>query len=106
MDLFIEAKRPVLLTGMTGVGKTVIAQGCLDKLAPKGFPSITICFSAQTSAKDTQLLIESKLDKKRKNRLGAPPQQRQVIFFVDGKYISDGDTPTGCASVHFAASIC
>lgn len=38
--------------------------------------------SAQTRARDTQLFMESKLESKRKTRLGAPANRR-VVFFVD-----------------------
>ena len=43
----------------------------------------TISFSAQTQAIDTQLLIEGKLEKKRKTRLGAPVNKKVVIFVDD-----------------------
>lgn len=53
---------------MTGVGKSVVTIAALEKLRKSGIIPYTINFSAQTQAKDTQLLIESKLEKKRKTK--------------------------------------
>jgi dynein heavy chain len=36
-----------------------------------------------TPAYDTQLLIESKLEKKRKTKFGAPPNKKLVLFVDD-----------------------
>ncbi|GBF88264.1 dynein heavy chain axonemal protein, partial [Raphidocelis subcapitata] len=110
LDLCIGVNRPLLLTGGTGVGKSVLTQSALSALAAaadagaappgrraspawggaavaaagegRGVVAHTFVFSAQTGALDTQLLMESKLEKKRKNRLGAPAGRR-VVFFVD-----------------------
>ncbi len=91
MDLCLAVDRSVLLSGGTGVGKSVMAQAALAALsdtrgaaashggkgrwgaamppgAAKEVLAHTIVFSAQTSSLDTQLLMESKLEKKRRNR--------------------------------------
>ena len=52
----LEVGRPVLLTGTTGVGKSVVAATALEGLrARKGALPFGISFSAQTAAKDTQV---------------------------------------------------
>lgn len=43
----IQAKRPVLLTGPVGTGKTSVAQKVLQRLDPKVFSILTINMSAQ-----------------------------------------------------------
>ena len=59
----------MLFSGVTGVGKSVITVAALEGLRDrKGIVPFTINFSAQTQAIDTQYLIESKLEKKRKTR--------------------------------------
>ena len=84
LEVLIEADRSVLYTGVTGVGKSVVATDALRRLEePKGLVPIFINFSAQTAALDTQLLIESKLEKKRKTRLGAPIGKKIVILVDD-----------------------
>jgi dynein heavy chain len=51
--------------------KSVIAKGLLDDVAEKSnIVAVMLNFSAQTSSQRTQEMIESKLEKKRKNILG------------------------------------
>lgn len=55
--------------GNSGVGKSVIAGDSLESLRNrKGYLPQMISFSAQTQAQDTQMLMESKLEKKRKTK--------------------------------------
>jgi len=90
LELCLGVDRSVLLSGGTGVGKSVMMQAALVALsdtaargskgsgaawgaamprgAAKEVVAHTIVFSAQTSSLDTQLLMEAKLEKKRKNR--------------------------------------
>ena len=50
------------------------------KQLPENASSIQAAFSAQTSALNMQDILESKLDKLRKNLLGAPPGRQTVIL--------------------------
>ncbi|KAG7377648.1 hypothetical protein PHYPSEUDO_011184 [Phytophthora pseudosyringae] len=93
LDTLIRHHFHVLCTGDTGTGKSVsIKKKLLSGLndppgtsdaAPKFAPSIFLNFSAQTSANQTQDLIEAKLDKRRKGVLGPPLGQSCVIFVDD-----------------------
>ena len=57
---YLDVDRPVLLTGTTGVGKSVVAAMALDGLrARKSALPFGISFSAQTAASDTQVRGES-----------------------------------------------
>uniref|UniRef100_A0A5F8HIF6 Dynein axonemal heavy chain 6 n=1 Tax=Monodelphis domestica TaxID=13616 RepID=A0A5F8HIF6_MONDO len=84
MEKLLAVKHPVLLTGITGVGKSVVARGLLSRIQEEaGYVPVYLNFSAQTSSARTQEIIESKLEKKRKNILGAPGNKRVVIFVDD-----------------------
>jgi dynein heavy chain len=84
LEKLLVADRSVLFTGTTGVGKSVVARDCLRVMSEKrGFVPVSINFSAQTSSLRTQEMIESKLEKKRKNILGAPENKRIIIFVDD-----------------------
>lgn len=83
LEVLLEVNKSVLFTGDTGVGKSVIVADSLARFTEtKNIVPVTIYFSAQTSAFETQLLIESKLEKKRKTRFGAP-YGKQIVVFVD-----------------------
>ncbi len=60
------------------------AKGLLQGIAEKSnYVPVFVNFSAQTSSMRTQEMIESKLEKKRKNVLGAPVGKRVIIFVDD-----------------------
>ena len=90
MKNLIIADKPCFITGVTGTGKTVAVENLLNSLQPMpyeqeggmGVMPVFMNFSAQSLSKVTQSTIESKLEKKRKNLLGAPAG-RKVVVFVD-----------------------
>ncbi|KAF5915052.1 hypothetical protein HPG69_003553, partial [Diceros bicornis minor] len=84
MEKLLAVRHSVLFTGVTGVGKSVIAKGLLSRIQDSaGYVPVYLNFSAQTSSARTQEIIESKLERKRKNILGAPGNKRVVIFVDD-----------------------
>jgi dynein heavy chain, axonemal len=90
LKVLVDNSTNVMMVGETGTGKSVLVQGFLSRLPQQspapgspGFTSIQAAFSAQTAAKNMQDLLESKLDKLRKNLLGAPPGRQNVIFVDD-----------------------
>ena len=73
----------VMCTGDTGTGKSVSMKNKLHSGMDKRFTSpISLNFSAQTSANQTQDLIDAKLDKRRKGVIG-PPLGMVTVIFVD-----------------------
>ena len=71
----------VLCTGETGTGKSVSVKTKLASMGSK-YSTIALNFSAQTRANQTQDIIDSKLDKRRKGVLG-PPLGITCVIFVD-----------------------
>ena len=73
----------VLCVGPTGTGKTLSVADKLMNSMPDRFMYVKVGFSAQTSANQTQDLIDSKLDKRRKGIYGPPAGKRYTIFVDD-----------------------
>ncbi|KAI8733815.1 dynein heavy chain 6, axonemal [Biomphalaria glabrata] len=84
LERLLSVQKPVLFTGGTGVGKSVIVRDLLDRISERmNYVPAYINFSAQTSSGRTQEIIEGKLEKRKKNVIGAPQGKRVVIFIDD-----------------------
>ncbi|KAJ1569497.1 Dynein heavy chain 1, axonemal [Cladochytrium tenue] len=83
LDLLLHMGNHVLCTGPTGTGKSVIIQEKLMKGMEQEYTPITFNFSARTSANQTQDLIDSKLEKRRKGVFGPPVGKKYIIFIDD-----------------------
>ncbi|XP_050760847.1 dynein axonemal heavy chain 1 [Gymnogyps californianus] len=82
LELLLTNRKPVLCIGPTGTGKTLTITDKLLKNLPLRYITHFLTFSARTSANQTQDLIDSKLDKRRKGVFG-PPVGRYFLFFID-----------------------
>ncbi|KAL0272756.1 UNVERIFIED_CONTAM: hypothetical protein PYX00_005613 [Menopon gallinae] len=82
LGLLVNNYSNVVCIGPTGTGKTLTIAGKLSRGLNKKFICDFIGFSARTSANQTQDLIDSKLDRRRRNVYGPPITKRQ-IFFID-----------------------
>jgi dynein heavy chain len=88
LDTLIGGDRNVLMMGETGVGKSVIIidylkSASVDKKIGTSYVPVNVMLSAQTSSSNLQDVFETKLEKKRKNLLGAPVGKKVIVFVDD-----------------------
>jgi dynein heavy chain len=79
-----QNKKPIYFTGGTGTGKSMIVQQYVQSRRDEcHLNPIMLNFSAQTSAQETQKMIEEKLEKKRAKLYGASGKATCFIFIDD-----------------------
>jgi dynein heavy chain len=81
IGIFVDGGYNVLMTGETGVGKSVVTRDYLNN-APEGVDNAVVNFSGKTTTQNLVNAFESKLEQRRRDVLGAKPG-RKMIFFVD-----------------------
>ena len=83
-ELLVHLGIHIMLTGDTGTGKTVQVKQLLTEILDNNiYVPLYLNFSAQTSANQTQDIIDGKLVKRRKGIYGPPPQKKCVVFVDD-----------------------
>ena len=84
MELLLSVNRAVLFTGPTGTGKSAVAKHTLTSIQKNyDYLPVFINFSAQTSSKRTQEMIEGKLEKRKKTLMSAPYGKKVIVFIDD-----------------------
>nr|XP_012230662.1 PREDICTED: dynein heavy chain 1, axonemal-like [Linepithema humile] len=81
----------ILCVGPTGSGKTLTISAKLSRSMPKKYICDFLTFSARTTANETQDVIDTKLNRRRKGIYG-PPILKKQIFFIDDLNMPTLDT--------------
>lgn len=79
--MLIEKRRPVMLVGNAGTGKTVLMNDKLRSLS-EDFMVANVPFNFYTTSHMLQNVLEKPLEKKAGRNFG-PPGTRRLIYFAD-----------------------
>ncbi|XP_069552287.1 dynein axonemal heavy chain 11 [Brachyistius frenatus] len=81
MDLLLEKRKPVMLVGNAGVGKTALVKNKLNCL-PDSYKTTKVPFNYYTTSLMLQVILEQPLEK-RAGRSYAPVGNRRLVYFID-----------------------
>ena len=82
IDLLLQRKRPVMLVGAAGTGKTVLINDRVSSLSDDDYMVTNIPFNFYTTSEILQHVMEKPLEKKAGRNYG-PPGTKNLIYFVD-----------------------
>ena len=84
LRLLVKTRKHLLMVGPTGTGKTLsIISELRASFSNQQYSYVTLCMSAQTTATQTQHIIESKLEKRGRKHQHGPAQGKKGIIFID-----------------------
>ncbi|XP_010006976.1 PREDICTED: dynein heavy chain 17, axonemal [Chaetura pelagica] len=82
MDLLMEKKRPVMLVGNAGTGKSILMRDKLEGLSTDEYLLQFVPFNFYTTSAMLQAVLEKPLEKKSGRNYG-PPGTKKLIYFID-----------------------
>ncbi|XP_030631015.1 dynein heavy chain 17, axonemal-like [Chanos chanos] len=90
MDKLMERKRPVMLVGNAGSGKSVLMGDKLRSLDPDQYVVQSVPFNFYTTSAMLQAILEKPLEKKAGRNYG-PPGNKSLIYFIDDMNMPEVD---------------
>lgn len=78
----VKNRMQLVLVGTTGTGKSLVATQVLKQLSTEMYMSTELHFSAQTSAKNVQDIIEGRMEHKNK-KVCSPPGGRRMVCLIE-----------------------
>uniref|UniRef100_A0A8C5WIH4 Dynein axonemal heavy chain 17 n=1 Tax=Leptobrachium leishanense TaxID=445787 RepID=A0A8C5WIH4_9ANUR len=91
MDKLLEKRRPVMLVGNAGTGKSVLVGDKLSSLDPEEYMIKNVPFNYYTTSAMLQAILEKPLEKKSGRNYG-PPGTKKLIYFIDDMNMPEVDT--------------
>ena len=80
-DMLVERKRPIMLVGSAGTGKTVLMGDKMNGLSDDWMVT-NVPFNFYTTSQMLQNILEKPLEKKAGRNFG-PPGTKRMIYFID-----------------------
>ena len=106
LTLLMIGGAPTLVMGPTGTGKSVFIKKVLTKILDQDvYKPIFVGFTAQTTGNDAQLIIDGKLDKRRKGVYG-PSFGTKAVVFVDDVNMPEVEEYGAQAAVELLRQMC
>ncbi|TSL75253.1 Dynein heavy chain 17, axonemal [Bagarius yarrelli] len=90
MDELIERRRPVMLVGNAGSGKTVLMGDKLRSLPQDQYMIQSVPFNFYTTSAMLQAILEKPLEKKAGRNYG-PPGNKNLVYFIDDMNMPEVD---------------
>ncbi|XP_076154706.1 dynein axonemal heavy chain 17-like isoform X2 [Alosa pseudoharengus] len=90
MDMLMDHKRPVMLVGNAGSGKSVLMGDKLRSLSTDQYVVQSVPFNFYTTSSMLQAILEKPLEKKAGRNYG-PPGNKKLIYFIDDMNMPEVD---------------
>uniref|UniRef100_A0A3B3RIQ7 Dynein axonemal heavy chain 17 n=1 Tax=Paramormyrops kingsleyae TaxID=1676925 RepID=A0A3B3RIQ7_9TELE len=90
MDRLLERRRPVMLVGNAGTGKSVLVGDKLGSLDSEKYMIKNVPFNYYTTSAMLQGILEKPLEKKAGRNYG-PPGSKRLIYFIDDMNMPEVD---------------
>eukprot|EP00058_Branchiostoma_floridae_P010281 XP_002595769.1 hypothetical protein BRAFLDRAFT_200305 [Branchiostoma floridae] len=90
LDMLMEKRRPVMLVGNAGLGKSVLIGNKLNELSDEYMVS-KVPFNFYTTSLMLQGVLEEPLEKKAGRNFG-PPGNKRLVYFIDDMNMPEVDT--------------
>ncbi|XP_075248756.1 dynein beta chain, ciliary-like isoform X2 [Convolutriloba macropyga] len=90
MDIFIDKRKPIMLVGNAGSGKTVLINNKLNSLSSDQYVIANAPFNFYTTSEMLQRVLEKPLEKKAGRNYG-PPGTKKLIYFIDDMNMPEVD---------------